>query len=224
MNLDFEIFNHCLGEGNPKGIFWTIGIEEGESISADNLKIKKEEYNCLYRTVEPIEEKSSDIYDIACKLINGLDNQEYYRYRCNHYLQEDSNEFHSNLYPLGKPSTNTPITKYRDLFGINSYEDYEQYVKNSRWPKLLSLWKKSRPSITFCFGKTYWSDFIELLELTEEPFEKKNFDDREFMFYPQSKVMLTPFFSYGRGMSHKRIVLVRKYLKSKYEHQGDLFQ
>lgn len=201
MNDNFEILNKFKGFGNPTGDYWFIGIEEALPTTADNLQeiIKKYDkeiiptkHGEIKDTANRLGNRFTKVYDIMSKIIINGDNWK--EYRDTRLLQADSNEFQMNLFPLGKPKVSHWPTYYNELFSIPSIDIYFDYVKRTRFKILKSFWDKYQPRITICFGSSFLNEFKSVFNLSDN--EERLFKEENIYFYPQHRILITPFFDY----------------------------
>jgi len=199
MNNNFEILNNFKGFGNPNGRIWFIGIEEAQDFEND-LDNLLEKYSRGYFPFESNDilddsiaygRSYTQVYSIMAKIIVGLDPKTDWRsYRNNNLLQENSNEFQMNLYPLGKKSIDTWNTFYQNEFSFVDKKSYLEFVKSSRFPKLFEYWKSHQPALTICFGLENSEDFKRVFSLGNGILLKES----NILCYPENKLVITPFF------------------------------
>lgn len=217
MNENFKILNEFKGFGEPFGKIWFIGIEESGVWSDDPNEFQKEikSYSCKggFKFNNGSNSLKTPVYVIISKIMSGLNGKgfDWREYRKICLFRPKTDVFQMNLYPLGKKNVGDWPAHYKSLFSYGK-EDYERYisdVKELRFPKLRKFWHEKSPQITICFGKTYWSDFKELLDLDGRPESHK---DGSIQLYRGEKVVLTPFFGNGQ-MGEDRIQTLVRILK-----------
>jgi hypothetical protein len=216
MNDNFEILNKFKGFGNPTGDFWFIGIEEALPTTTENLQETLKNYKTeilstktgeIKETAEKLGNKFTKVYDIMSKIIKGDNWKEY---RDNRLLQADSNEFQMNLFPLGKPRVSNWPTHYNELFSIPSIDIYIDHVKTTRFKMLKGYWDKYKPRVTICFGSSFLNEFKLLFNLSDS--EEILFKEEKIYFYPQERVLITPFFDY-RQLKSKGLMKIIEIIK-----------
>lgn len=215
MNRNFNILNKFKGFGNPMGSIWFVGIEESLEIKSAQLDNIIDLYKKNYLAVKPKEiakdqknfgKSYTKTYDIMSKIVTD---ENWKSYKNDNLLQQNSNEFQMNLYPLGKKSTSLWPMEYNNIFLFKSYQEYLNIVKKERFPMLKEYWEDKNPQITICFGISFLQDFKELFDLNDskEVIQK----EASIFYYPTEKIIITPFFD-NRNMGWKRINLVKKIL------------
>jgi len=221
MNKNLRLLNEFKGFGEPSGKIWFIGIEEAGVWSKDpnEFKIEIEGYRNSggFRYNDGNDSLNSSVYVTISKIMsvlngNGID---WRAYRKLNLFREGSDVFQMNLFPLGKKRVVDWPEHYKAAFGYGK-EDYERYisdVKTTRFQMLEDFWKKYSPEATTCFGKTYWSEFQELLKLNGQP---EIYENECMLIYRKERVILTPFFGNGH-MGADRIQTLVKILKDTLE-------
>jgi hypothetical protein len=201
----FDILNGFKGFGNPEANIWFVGIEEGSNWSGSPEEDRKayERYEKGYFWSEPQEENEyTSVYDVMSKIIFGLGvaSGAILEYRDKVMFKKDGGVFQANLYPLGKPTVKTWPGYYKQVFGYgeSEIERYKKDVRQTRFPELRKFWEQYSPSITICFGSTFWSDYKKLFCLDAEPDEILDSGYMEIFRRGKRVIYLTPFFSYRR--------------------------
>ena len=110
-----------------------------------------------------------------------------------------------NLFPLGKPRVSHWPTYYNELFSIFSVDNYIDYVKKTRFKMLRDFWGKYQPRTTVCFGISFLKEFKDVLNLSDS--EEIIFKEEKIHFYPQERVLITPFFGY-RQLKSKSLMKI----------------
>lgn len=97
------------------------------------------------------------------------------------FTEESYGYFKINLYPLAFKNTSSFHWKdgFSDATGIETKNDYIQFIRNNRFPVMYSWVKQHRPKVIICTGKTYENDFIsafsdEKIQLTTEIIGERN--------------------------------------------------
>lgn len=206
---EFEILMNYLGFGDPDAILWTVGIEEGGTWCTDkksqNLSHVKERIRKFTSKIIP-ESPGKDpnfriahsIAKIACGISNSYHDwkKEWKDYRRNKLWKEGSKTCNINIYPLGKKSLKSSFPKcYKELFGIENWEDYKEIVEGQRFQKIREFRKEKQPQAIICYGKSHWSEFEKVFELEKEKSEE--YVDKLTKIYPERRVILTRHFSNG---------------------------
>ncbi|SNR65488.1 hypothetical protein [Desulfurobacterium atlanticum] len=198
---EFKILINHLGWGNPDAILWTIGIEEAGIWSLD----KKEEIKKFNKKVIPVSSGKDPkfsiahpIAKIACGISNSYHNweKEWRDYRKNKLWKKGSKICNLNIYPLGKKSLKSTFPDdYKELFGINNWQEYVEMVKKERFQKIQEFYKKNQPQAIICYGKSHWAEFEEIFEIDKGKAEE--YVDKLTRIYPGKKIILTRHFSNG---------------------------
>jgi hypothetical protein len=213
MNDKFETLNKFKGFGNPTGDFWFIGIEEALSTTTETLKNYDKEIlptknGEIKETANRLGSRFTKVYDIMSKIVINGDNWK--EYRDNRLLQADSNEFQMNLFPLGKPRVSNWPTHYNELFSIPSIDIYLDHVKATRFKMLNAFWVKYHPRTTICFGTSFLNDFKAVFNLSDS--EEILYKEEKIYFYPQERILITPFFDY-RQLKSKGLMKIIEIIK-----------
>ncbi len=206
---EFEILMNHLGWGDPDAILWTVGIEEAETWctdekSQDLSRVKERIRREFAKKVEPVSEEDPNfpiaypIAKIACGVSASYHNwkKEWKDYRRDKLWKEGSKICNINIYPLGKDSLNSSFPKcYRELFGIDNWEDYKKIVKEQRFQVIQNFYKEKQPQAVICYGKSHWSEFEEVFKLHKE--KSEDHGDKLTKIYPEKRIILTRHFSVG---------------------------
>ena len=70
---------------------------------------------------------------------------------------------------------------------------YLSDVRSTRYPIINDKWNEVKPSLTICFGSTYWPEFENLFKLGHSSFETYN--NGSIRHYPKEKILLSKFFN-----------------------------
>jgi hypothetical protein len=222
-----------MGDGSPDGKYWFIGLEEATPLynmenEKESEEFEKEINKRKGKKHNPVEEGYiqkeakrlgpgfTKIYNIMSKIIKGIEGRTWEAYRNKHLLQKDSNEFHMNLFPVGKKEKKPKKKEFikfedflRNKFDFQDYNQYENYVKETRFKCIKNFWSSFNPKkITICFGWRYKEDFITALGL-QKGNEQTGGSDKHLLYYPNERVFITPFFGWGH-MYDTRVNLLRK--------------
>ena len=211
---EFEILMNYLGWGDPDAILWTVGIEEAETWCTDEKpqdlsRVKERIRREFAEKVEPVSEEDPERKDpnfriahpiakIACGISNSYHDwkKEWKDYRRNKLWREGSKTCNINIYPLSKDSLKSSFPKcYRELFGIDNWEDYKKIVREQRFRKIRNFYKEKQPQAIICYGKSYWSEFEEVFELDKGKSEE--YVDKLIKIYTEKRIILTRHFSKG---------------------------
>lgn len=213
-----------LGNGDLKTAkVWFFGIEEAQPWKDENINEIYELKNNdsvvvkagrIAEDAKKISEKGgrfTDTYGIMSKIILGLKGEswtdkEWESYRNTKLFTEGSEAFQGNLYPLGKKSIDTWPTNYENFFGLNKDKYYELMSKEEtgRFAYIRAKRETHMKPLTFCFGSSFWHEFIRCFNLENILFSGYQ---NLFRFYTEERIILTPFFWYGgkSGMTNERI-------------------
>lgn len=217
----FEEVNNYLGTGDPSGGVWFIGLEEGEAWEDSSEKEIMEFY--VGREFAYVTDKERAAFSIGgqkirefmCKMVQPFSDQ---------FKAKSWNDFHkevlwekgygvfqANLYPIGKPFRNVWLPHFKTLFGFGpeDRQEYEKYVRGTRFKKISLMRQESVPQATICFGMSGWDDFKLLLNLNQSP-SKELF--KNVICYENEKVILTPHFANGH-MSDEKTDIIKSKLK-----------
>lgn len=199
-----------LGWGDPSEGLWFIGIEEGgewgdsPSVveewfrnSAVRLRTEGEAtYECPNEGASSSGGRSRVRYweeRIVSRILERTSRGAYWRGLP--LWSEGSRTFHANLYPLAKPSCAAWPEHYEHLFGLGAHQrgEYTAKVSSKRFDLIQSLRTKSQPAAIVCFGRTFWTDFGQLLALRAQPDQQSA---GKLYVDASNRVVLSPFFGY----------------------------
>jgi hypothetical protein len=207
-----ELLNNALrflGYGDPRNArLWFVGIEEalGFEKPEDLDKIVEQSFTAY----DGCEGSPTPVYAIISQIVTGLLGQsweeEWPAYRDKRLFSKGSEAVQANLYPLGKAHVNTWPKEYSDWLGLSA-EQYYEWISDEisgRFAFIRQTRSEFSNPVTVCFGTTVWHDFIKCFALDESLFV--GYQD-VFRFYPQERVILTPFFWTGgkKGMTYARV-------------------
>jgi hypothetical protein len=190
----FQLFCQYLGSGNVDSKLWFVGIEEGgEIVEADlqrQLDVCKEQNSYFSDT-----SSRTSVWRIIAELVHPLyPNIPFEEFRRDLFLDaEHSHFFLTELFPLSRPNISGWPDQYKRLFGYGA-KDTEQYlsdVRSTRYPIIYNKWNKVKPSLTICFGKTYWGEFENLFKVGHSFFKIHN--QGNIRFYPQERIIMCKF-------------------------------
>jgi hypothetical protein len=110
--------------------------------------------------------------------------------------QPGSHVAQANLFPLGRPNNRIWTLRYAELFGYaaNDYKRYAQDVREVRYPVFQASRRELGPQAIVCFGKTYWRECAEALDV---PCGTRRCVNGKGLGNDIEKVMFVPFFAYG---------------------------
>jgi hypothetical protein len=192
------------GYGNPGGPYWFIGIEERGDGTLEALSIRAQ-----FTEIADLEAAHSPhLLDFSLTTLiptwatmskivlrskgdsNWRERETIREYQAGRLGRLGGETFLTDLLPL--PSPDATSWHYPHLWP--SRDDYYRDVLPGRQDMLRGLFAAHRPRFVFCYGKSYWTDFEEILPETE-------FDDAlegrvRLANLGRSTVFLTPFFSY----------------------------
>lgn len=194
-----------LGYGDPESAkLWFVGIEEAlESESKDLDRIVEHPFEiCDGCPGEP-----TRVYAIISQIVTGLRGEDWRgrwkEYRDKTLFSKGSDAVQANLYPLGKAHMSSWPAAYTAL-GLTTKKEYYKWIAgvSGRFLHLRETRSRRDNPLTICFGTSVWPDFIECFALHKSPVI-----DDAFHFYPEERVILTPFFWTGgkNGMRHERV-------------------
>ena len=211
LNENFISFCKYLGTGNINSKIWFVGIEEGgEAVTEKNLS---QQLAICEKETRFLDDSSDNtpVWNTISELL-------YEKFFNNHQLKKHfyrqqifSNKypyfFLTELLPLPKSKTTDWPNEYYKIFGYNK-NDYYRYLSDVRWfryPNIFNEWDKTKPSITICFGSTFWNEFINLFKLGHSAFVKLS--GLNILKYPKENIILTPFFGNGAIKREERMKL-----------------
>jgi hypothetical protein len=191
MNITKEermnILNSYIGNGNPSGKYWFMGIEEGGGLDIDNDKktlskrqIKLEEIcsdkykedNPYYLTNEEIpndirilkQENSSKVLQAIKYFYSKLENE----IQISDIGNKNVKLFQLNLRAIPSRTTKLDYSIYKDFLGVESRKEYDGLFYSKRKEFIMSFLQKyffdsKDKKYLFCFGKTAWVEFSRLI-------------------------------------------------------------
>jgi hypothetical protein len=167
------------GSSQTRGI-WFVGIEEFDGLNTaeqvrEFFKDKKISNNFVVEEMKSSDQKfKGGVANYTSKIVcmfspevqrtfpeplttNPLSWQQeqiwkYYRDRLLWY--PGTGVCNANLFPLGKNKVSESLPEgYETLYGFGpkSMEQYEQHVRNTRFPKMRERWEQCRPQATICY-------------------------------------------------------------------------
>jgi|ERR1035438_10111249 hypothetical protein len=211
LNENFMSLCNYIGSGNISSKIWFVGIEEGgEAISEKDLDEQLSKCQEEHKYFNDASSKTP-VWGIIADLLYDkyLDKHKLGKkeYRQNMFNENYSYFFLAELFPLPKPNTSSWSEDYNKIFGY-SKNDFYQYlsdVRSFRYPIIYKKWMEIKPSLTICFGSSYWNEFINLFKLGHSRFI--NLPGSGLIKYPDENIILTPFFDYRRIKSEDRMTL-----------------
>ncbi|MBU0678348.1 MAG: hypothetical protein KJ626_09535 [Verrucomicrobia bacterium] len=198
-----------LGYGDPRSArLWFVGIEEalGFEKPEDLDRIVKYPFTAY----DGCAGSPTPVYAIMSQIVTGLLGQswedEWPAYRDRVLFSSGSEAVQANLYPLGKAHVSTWPQQYTDWLGLTADQYYAWVAdeNSGRFAFIRQTRSESENPLTICFGTTVWHDFTKCFALDESLFF--GYQD-VFRFYPEERVILTPFFWTGgkKGMTYARV-------------------
>jgi len=214
LNENFVAFCKFLGSGDINSKIWFVGIEEGgRPVTKKN--ISEQLTLCKKETTFFKDAGKTNVWDIIAELlynkcanIHKLKDTEY---RQKMFDEKYSCFFLTELFPLPRPNNSGWGEDYTELFGYSqsAYYDYLSDVRSFRFPIIYKKWIEKRPSITICFGSSYWNEFINLFQLGHSPFI--NIPDTDIVHYQKENIILCPFFNF-RTIKNKERDVLKKFI------------
>jgi hypothetical protein len=210
--LAFECANRCLGWGEPDGGLWFVGLEEADDFPFDwsqekIVKWYEERGNREFLPCDDSKDYSTlgregaAIRAYSCKIANAVSRKPtntWEDYRDRRLWKSGCQLFQANLYALGKPRSGSWIDKFEERYGYGSSPEdrkaYKKRVRETRFPALRELWRRSTPQAVICFAR--WSDCREIFNVSSPA---DVIADGDIHVHAPEKIILTPFFA--RGMS-----------------------
>lgn len=210
---NFKAFCHYLGLGTINSKIWFVGIEEGgQAVSELNISEQLENCRIQKSDIETVSGKTQ-VWNTMSKLIHekyfDLIQLNYQAYRDKLFNKDFPYFFSIELLPLPRPNNSSWPEDYPKLFGYKKteYSKYLSDVRLIRYPDIYKNWIKAKPSLTICYGKGYWNEFIDLFGLADSTFEKIN--GGRLKYFPKENVILSYFFS-NRSLHNKDNDVLRK--------------
>lgn len=216
-----------LGYGDPESAkLWFVGIEEARPFETIEELDRPVEH--LFNACNGCEGEPTRVYAIISQIVVGLLGKDWqYQwkvYRDRTLFSKGSEAVQANLYPLGKSHVSSWPEVYTEI-GLTA-KKYSKWIGSGDSGRFLHLRETRRHfnnPLTICFGTSVWSDFIKCFALDASRFIAYQ---NVFRFYPEERVILTPFFWTGgkNGMTHVRVQklidLIRKIEMNPYKESN----
>jgi hypothetical protein len=202
----FECANRCLGRGEASGGLWFVGLEDADDCGPEDTQPDVIEYYAKQGNPEVLPCDDRDwsklrsglaIRAYTCKIANTLSREPMDTWKA--YLQQrlwktGCQLFQANLYPLGKPRRADWGSNFGEVYGFSAEhrDDYERYVRQTRFPEIARLWRRSKPQAVVCFGKEAWCDFRQVFDV-QSPADV--IAEGAIRVHTAEKVILSPFFA-----------------------------
>lgn len=211
-----------IGYGNLHGKVWFIGMEEGggdeenlhSRLNFENVEdcrdaMKKLEIFDWHWGTQKIQRTWRGMCYIMLVLANISPSKENIRkYQVEKLGRKNCDTLLTELMPLPKP--NLGSWTYRELFPqFVSLKKYYSEVKPNRIKMFRNLFATHNPELVVCYGKKYWSDFMQFFPLTKFKSENGSFYTANTN---ETKIFLTDHFT-SRTMNDG-IAILAQYIKS----------
>jgi hypothetical protein len=209
-----DAVNGWLGWGDPMRGLWFIGIEEGQTFTAETVAAMKghrfQPVSDVTHRDWPIAVRTAAIVCTLSGVQGRVARREYRRARMGH---PGSGVFNGNLRPLGSPSLDKWPDEYQQLFGL-TVRDYlcrQSQLRAIRFRLFREARARWRPQAVICFGKSGWNDFRELFGCGVAPARRGARFGVEV--HPSRRLILTPHFSRGSLMPNRTVAHVAGVLR-----------
>lgn len=198
------------GWGDPIGGLWFVGIEEGSGWSGSAEAVERwfEERRESIRTLGEM------TYEIGANCeglpASSRSKVRYWEQAIVDRMRErdgtsppyiapplwspGSRVFHTNLYPLARPSVAAWPEYFNAMFGVSNRDSYKEAVERRRFRMLRETRRAAGVQATVCFGKSYWPDFERALALEQE--QPRTESGGKLKRFDGARVIFTPFFGY----------------------------
>jgi hypothetical protein len=122
------------------------------------------------------------------------------------FVKNSKGYFKMNLYPIGFKNTNNNRWKkeFSEITGFSSKEDYKNWCKEKRIPKLKEWALQYEPKLIICLGKTYLEDFKNAFLDNNSKIHKKTIEDKELFWAfneANTLVVILPFMVNRYGLN-----------------------
>lgn len=224
INKNLETMLNFKGYGNPNGKFWFIGMEEALEVNEPD-KLKPYEMGLMHYSIGDYSKEKAkfqlenpigrytQVYSYIGKLLKSIAKSkvELDEFLDENFIQKSGNNFYTILRPLGKSMFKLDADPaYLQFYGLKNMKEYLLQVENSRFKLIGDLVTEHDPSIVICFGKSLWSEYRKVFQLSEPT---ATFDKVEYYNAYNRSYYLLPFFGNGQ-MSDERIQSVADHIRN----------
>jgi len=200
-NERFKTMCRKLGWGDASGGLWFIGVEESGHWKANDGATIDRDYadgQPFHRDAPPIDPggqvagSGSAIHKKEAWIASPLMKRQVEPDVLGQTLLRPGGKVaHLNLRPLANQGADTlfPVW-YAELFGFdpNHTAEYEEYLREYRYPLFEQARATYQPQAIVCLSKTAWPQFVQILRLTEVDGDAS---DPDFTAFPASRVVIT---------------------------------
>ncbi len=212
-NQRFRMLCNKLGWGDASGALWFVGVEESGHWNADDGATIDRDYadGQLFHRDDPptdsagqaagprsaISKKEAWIASPLMKTQVEFDVLRQTLWRSGRKVA------HLNLRPLANQGTDTlfPVW-YADLFGFdpNHTAEYEEYLREYRYPLFQQARDTYHPQAIVCLGKAFSPQFAQAFKLKETD---ADVSDPDFAAFPESRVIITSHFAWKANLTEE---------------------
>ncbi len=219
------------GYGNLDAPFWFLGMEDGtggNDLVEENIKVRLRSFEAVMdlgiahdrnHLNWPLEEQNKypSVWMWMAKIVRALRGEDdwknnrhakiYIRERLGH---SNGETFLTELLPLPKRSAGSWPPEYTNLY--KTMKAYRADILPHRKAMLRRLIEAHSPQYLFCYGKSNYSHYKEILGLGGEEWQLLNGTKIELNTFGSTRAILSPFWGNGQ-ISYANVALLIKHLK-----------
>lgn len=231
MNKQYEEFlinsGHNGGDrGTPeKPSIWCCAIEWGsENTDGESLQraLATDEWKKDIDGLGEMENCGNQTDLGMCKVLAAIAGRKVDKNEARAFAQEErvwikgakTGYFKMNLFPLSFKGTNVPWSKeLEDILGFADKNEYKNWCRQYRFPKMKELMQKHQPKLIIGFSKEHLNDFNLAFSDGNKQFYTKTFDNKKIYWKRENNTLLVVMPSPRSGVSHQCIQAVGEFIR-----------